>query len=284
MTTADGVRLWAIDEGTGTPLVLCHGGPGLWDYLGPVSSMVNDRARVVRWDQRGCGRSGPSRRHTLAGYVDDLEAIRLDYGFDAWIVGGHSWGASLALAYALQHPDRTQAVVYISGTGIGRAWNRAYHDETDRRRTPAQRERLAQLTGRVRSESEEREYRVLAWIPDVADQERANDLVSRIDAPYAINTDANQQLNAETKTWDEARLAEQCRTMTAPVLVLHGERDPRPPWAIDSLAAALPGASVVVLPDVGHLPWLEAPEATREQLRRFLSTEVGTQKQKKHNT
>jgi proline iminopeptidase len=276
VTTADDVRLWTIDDGTGPPMVLCHGGPGLWDYLGRVSAMVDDRVRVVRWDQRGCGRSGPSVRHTVAGYVGDLEAIRLAYGFEAWIVGGHSWGASLALAYALQHPDRTQAVVYISGTGIGRAWNRAYHDETDRRRTRAQRERLAALEGRARNEAEEREYRVLAWSPDVADQERARDLVAHLDAPYDINWEANRQLNTETKTWNEARLVEQCRTMTAPVLVLHGERDPRPPWAIESLAAALPGASVVVLPDVGHLPWLEAPGTTRECLRSFLSTEVRT--------
>jgi proline iminopeptidase len=275
VTTADGVRLWTIDEGIGIPLVLCHGGAGLWDYLGPVSSMVNDQVRVVRWDQRGCGRSGPSVRHTVGGYVEDLEAIRLDYGIEAWIVGGHSWGASLALAYALQHPDRTQAVVYISGTGIGRAWNRAYHDETDRRRTRAQRERLARLEDRTRNDAEEHEYRVLAWSPDIADQARAKELVAHLDAPYDINTDANRQLSAETKTWDEGTLAGQCRTMTAPVLVLHGESDPRPPWAIDSLAAALPSASVVVLPDVGHLPWLEAPEATRERLRHFLSTEVG---------
>lgn len=260
VTTSDGVRLWTVDEGMGTAVVLCHGGPGLWEYLGPVSAMVNDRGRVVRWDQRGCGRSGPTSRHTVGSYVDDLEAIRLAYGFEAWIVGGHSWGASLALAYALTHPDRTRGVVYISGTGIGRAWNRAYHDETDRRRTPAQRERFAALACRPRNDVEEREYRVLAWSPDVADQERANDLVARLDAPFAINTDANRQLSAETKTWEEERLAEQCR----------------PPWAIDSLAAALPAASVVVLPAVGHLPWLEAPEATREHLRRFLSTEVGT--------
>ena len=71
--------------------------------------------------------------------VEDLEAVRDALAVEQWIVGGHSWGASLALQYALTHPDRTPALLYISGTGIGQAWNRAYHLETDRRRTPEER-------------------------------------------------------------------------------------------------------------------------------------------------
>ncbi|MEU4551933.1 alpha/beta fold hydrolase [Micromonospora violae] len=44
--------------------MLCHGGPGLWDYLAPVTRLLEDHARTIRWDQRGCGRSqrrGPYR-------------------------------------------------------------------------------------------------------------------------------------------------------------------------------------------------------------------------------
>src|SRR5262245_19440250 len=110
-----------MEDGSGPGVALCHGGPGLWDYLSPVSAVARESARVVRWDQRGCGRSGPTTVHTVARYVDDLEEIRKAYAFERWVVGGHSWGASLALQYALRHPDRTRALLYISGTGIGRA-------------------------------------------------------------------------------------------------------------------------------------------------------------------
>jgi proline iminopeptidase len=55
------------------------------------------------------------------------------------------------------------------------------------------------------------------------------------------------------------------------VLVVAGEEDPRPPFAVDSLVAALPRAELVVMPGVGHLPWLEDPAGLRALLRRFLA-------------
>ena len=48
----------------------------------------------------------------------ELEALRLAWGAEQWIVGGHSAGAALALLYAAQFPARTDAVIYISGTGL----------------------------------------------------------------------------------------------------------------------------------------------------------------------
>jgi proline iminopeptidase len=271
VAAGDGAELWTVAEGDGPAMALCQGGPGLWDYLGPVAAMVNDLVRVVRWDQRGCGRSAGGPPYTVARFVDDLDAVRAAYGFEHWIVGGHSWGATLALAYALQHPRRTQAIVYMSGTGIGQAWNRAYHQEADRRRTLQERDRLAELTSRARNAEEEREYRLLRWAPDVADRRRAPLLVAGLDAPYAINLDVNRHISAETKAWNESELAERCRRIRVPVLLIHGDQDPRPPWSVDSLAHALPEAVVKILPDVGHLPWLEAPAALAALLRAFLA-------------
>ena len=53
--TPDGCRLWTATAGSGAPLLLCHGGPGLWDYLEPVPAMIEDVATVHRYDQRGGG-------------------------------------------------------------------------------------------------------------------------------------------------------------------------------------------------------------------------------------
>jgi proline iminopeptidase len=271
VVTDDAVSLWTAEDGSGQGLVLCHGGPGLWDYLAPVSAMARQSARVVRWDQRGCGRSGPATSHSVQRYVEDLEAIRNAFGFPRWIVGGHSWGATLALQYALRYPDRTRAVIYVSGTGIGRAWHAAYHDESDRRRTEAERSRLTSLEERRRrSAAEEQEYRWLSWFPDFASRDVAADLFSHLDAPFAINVEANRCITDETKAWSEANEALRCTTLDAPVLLIHGDVDPRPAWAVDSLAAALPNASVEILRGVGHYPWLEAPAAFSQHLQSFL--------------
>lgn len=60
--------------------------------------------------------------------VADLEDIRQALGKDSWVALGHSWGADLAVRYALDHPDRVAAVVAIAGHGLhnDRSWSEVY--------------------------------------------------------------------------------------------------------------------------------------------------------------
>ena len=120
---APGATLWTVSGGAGLPAVLCHGGPGLSANLGPVAAMVEGLALVHCYDQRGSGRSRSSGPFDVASFVADLEALRRHWGHDRWLVGGHSWGANLALFYALRHPDRTLGSSISPGracTGAGR--------------------------------------------------------------------------------------------------------------------------------------------------------------------
>jgi len=273
--TGDGAVLHVTVDGSGPLFVLCHGGPGLWDYFDPLRQALRDVTRVVTWDQRGCGRSTGDGPHTISRYVQDLEDIRQALGAPVWVVGGHSWGASLALMYALAHPEQSAGVVYMSGTGLGREWNPHYHAESDRRRAGVQ-GRLDELSGRERTPEEEHEYRSLTWSSDFADPGRAVELASSLDRPFPINLSANQQLGGEVKTWSEPDLRHRCRSLDVPFLILHGDKDPRPCWAVDSLAAALPDAETRVFRSVGHVPWLEAPEEFIAILRRFLGDLSGT--------
>jgi proline iminopeptidase len=120
--TPDGTALWLARTGSGPPLVLCHGGPGLWDYLEPLARLVDDVLFVHRYDQRGCGRSAGDGPYTVTQFLADLDWVRHAAGQASWWVGGHSWGAELALRYALAYPGRTRGVVYIGSTGIGDAF------------------------------------------------------------------------------------------------------------------------------------------------------------------
>jgi len=278
VTTDDGVRLWHTVDGTGPPLALVHGGPGLGDNLGPLAELLADRAQVVRWDQRGSGRSDPVGPHTLDRYVADLDAVRRHLGPDRWVVGGHSFGATIALQYALAHPERTTALVYVAGVGTGRAWRRAYRQEADRRLTAEQQQRRDALFARERTPDEEVEWRALAWVPDFADPDRALEqaTVEARRSPFPICWEANRALGAEVRALDEAAVLARCRRLTVPVLVLHGADDPRPAAAVDPLAAALPDARVVVVPGAGHLPWVEAPDAVRAAITAFLREVSGS--------
>lgn len=268
----DGVRLWTAASGGGPPLVLCHGGPGLWDDQGPVAAMVDDLVTVHRWDQRGCGRSTGSGPYTVERFVADLEAIRGHFGYARWMVGGHSWGATLALRYALAHPGRVAALLYLSGTGTGTAWKDAYRAERERRLTEEQHRKRQALKNRERNEAEEIEYRALSWAPDYGNRRLAFGLAEEEarEARLPINYECNAALNAETDLSDEADLLARCKTLDPPVLIVDGAEDPRPAWALDSMEAAIPRVERRVLSGAGHMLRVEDPEGLAAVLREFV--------------
>ncbi|HSD53715.1 MAG TPA: prolyl aminopeptidase [Burkholderiales bacterium] len=98
----------------GFPAVFLHGGPGSRTRAGHRRFFDPQFYRIVLFDQRGCGRSTPLGRtadNTTRHLVADIEAIRNHLGLDRVMVFGGSWGSTLALAYALAHPDRVAGMV-----------------------------------------------------------------------------------------------------------------------------------------------------------------------------
>ena len=98
----------------GKPAVVLHGGPG--GAINPTMRRFFDpsRWRVALFDQRGCGRSRPNaslQDNTTWTLIEDIERLREHLGIEKWTVFGGSWGSTLALAYAVTHPERVEALV-----------------------------------------------------------------------------------------------------------------------------------------------------------------------------
>jgi proline iminopeptidase len=270
----DNSRLWIAEAGSGPPLVLCHGGPGMWDYFDDVADLLRADARTVRWDQRGCGRSERRGPYSVARSIADLDAVRDQAAGPRMTLLGHSWGAYLALRYALEHPDRVNGLIYVSGTGIDpdRAWH-PHYEQNLRRRLGKHRDRWQTLGARTRTAAEDREWAILQWSADFADPGTALHHAEHLATPWlGINYDCNAAINAEAKhELRHAGLAARCRALGLPVLILHGTEDIRPDWAVDSLHQALPDARRVSLTGAGHLPWVEKPDDFRREVTSFLT-------------
>jgi proline iminopeptidase len=256
----DGAQLWTAASGYGTPVVLCHGGPGLWDYLNDVAALLNHAHTVIRFEQRGCSRStGREGPFTVAQAVDDLDRLRRALGIDRWGVIGHSWGAELVLRYAARNPEQTTAVAYVAGIGAGTTFREAYVAEQDRR-LGGDLPRWRELGSRIRTPEEEREWCLLQWRSDfspVGDPAAHAEALWRTrPAGIEVNGLANRQLSTERRGDDLLALAQNVR---APVTMLLGADDPRPWTATDELLGHLPNARRVVLDHAGHAPWRERP-------------------------
>jgi proline iminopeptidase len=99
---------------SGLPVIFLHGGPGAGCDVWHRRFFDPARYRVVLFDQRGCGRSTPHASldsNTTWDLVDDMERIREHLGIDRWVLFGGSWGSTLALAYAQQHPHRVLGMI-----------------------------------------------------------------------------------------------------------------------------------------------------------------------------
>jgi proline iminopeptidase len=98
----------------GKPCVILHGGPG--GAINPTMRRFFDPAkwRMALFDQRGCGKSRPNASledNTTWALIEDIERLREHLGIEKWCVFGGSWGSTLALAYAITHPERVESLV-----------------------------------------------------------------------------------------------------------------------------------------------------------------------------
>jgi len=279
---ANGATLWTAVQGDGPPLVLCHGGPGVYDYLGPVADMVDDLATVYRYDQRGCGRSEGRPPYDVDTFVSDLEALRKHWGIQSWLVGGHSWGANLALAYCLAHPEHAAGLVQLSGTGISVDWQQEHYRNREARLSPEERDRLRHLQERRKVAAGAELEAIRAERSEIILRTELYDSSGVRSVPtydqYPLDY---QQMSMMAGDWDrfvrqpglESRVAE----LQMPALVVYGEGDTRPEAPSRRLAELLPRGLFEWMPRAGHDLWVEQPDALGDALRSFLQNQAATQ-------
>ena len=105
----------------GKPVLFIHGGPGAG--ISPTHRRLfnPDRYHCVLFDQRGSGQSlphGETAQNTTQDLIADIEVLRQQLGIEQWLLFGGSWGSTLALAYAIAHPERVSGLI-LRGIFLG---------------------------------------------------------------------------------------------------------------------------------------------------------------------
>jgi proline iminopeptidase len=253
-----GVSLFVRRVGSGPPTVVLHGGPGAHhDYLLPgVDALATDR-ELIYYDQRGGGRSAVPRDVPVGWteQVADLEALRERWGLERLALAGYSWGALLALLYALEHPVRVERLALISPAPAWRAARDGYEARFNQRNLdPAFQEarRLLRESGLRERDPAAFQQRVfeLSVAAYFHEPDRARDLT-----PFRVTGRTQQEVWASLGEYDLR--PELPRLRGTPAIVLHGENDPIP---LDTarVTADLIGATLYPLPRCGHVPYVEA--------------------------
>jgi len=276
ISSINNALLWNVVQGNGIPIVLIHGGPGSYDYLEPLGELVNqDCFQIIRYEQRGSGRSERKGPYTIETFIEDLEQLRIQFDFKSWVLCGHSWGASLALAYSAKYFSRVRALIYISGTGINPAWHTEYRLNRLHNLSETDKEEYRNLQNSFSTLKEEekiiakKRLRELSLQADLFNQ--ANfDRIPRVDEPF-INNEVNQQISSKVNSyWESKGFKIGMTHIQFPSLFIHGQTDPRPAKYVNELSSSLPNSIFSLIPDAGHYPWLDNPTFLKKRLHEFL--------------
>lgn len=264
-----GVTESVVVAGSGPPLVLLHGGPGVSDYMGLLSDETTGW-RTVRYQQRGLPPSTIEGPFTVDRHVEDLRAVIDATGSDGAVLLGHSWGTHLALQATLAMGERISGLVLVDPFGIADDGGAvALAQELNERILPEDRARAAEVDEALGAGTATAEdataYLGVRWPGYFADPAAAPALPSGFAVSLACNGETMGSVFAALADG----FAERLSGVRAPVEVLTGELSPLPPAAGEQLARHLPEARLTLVPGAGHLPWHERPGCVREALARI---------------
>jgi len=274
--TTDGIAIHYELRGEGPPLYVCHGGPnGTYAYMPEDLSPLEDRFTLIYHDYRGSGGSPPAPpdTYTFDQLADDLDQLRRHLGHDRITVMAHSLGGMVALSLVACHPSAVERLILVAVspcTAPRLLFRRTLHALGVRRTLKALRKASAYaLLWSWKPEGPAR--RLARWSIVQTLQEGMPALraeVRRKQQRAAVEADNALSLERQARVADYLTLLP---SLACPVLVVCGSRDAVFVAAADVFRRYVPHAQIVVLPRVGHHPFIEAPT----EFQRLIWTFVG---------
>lgn len=279
LTVEGGHQIYWEESGNpnGKPVLFIHGGPGIGTSPYHRSFFNPDLYRIILFDQRGCGKSRPFSKlenNTTWDLVADIELLRDYLGVDSWVVFGGSWGSTLGLTYAIQHPQsvkglilrgiflcRPQEIRWYYQTGA----DQIYPDEWEKYVAPiplSEREDFVKAYYKRLTSTDENERKIAAqawsgWEGSTSKllfdpalfasftADESADSIARIECHYFVHNTF-----FETDNW----IIENIQAIrNIPCIMVQGRYDiPCPIKSAWELHRAWPEAELHIIPDAGH--------------------------------
>ncbi|MGH8009350.1 MAG: alpha/beta fold hydrolase, partial [Candidatus Binatia bacterium] len=227
-------------------MLLTHGYSATSAMWQPNVVALSQRCCLILWDMRGHGQTDSPddpAAYSEETSVGDITALLEACGAEQAVIGGHSLGGYMSLAFRLAHPERVKALMLIdTGPGFRKdqpreVWNRR-----------------AQMTAHA---LETKGLEALGRSAEVrASQHRSAQGLAHAARGMLAQSDA--------------RVIDSLASITVPTLVLAGANDEPFLAGTDYMAGKIPGASKAIIPDAGHAPNIEQPDAFHQAVLAFL--------------
>ena len=260
----------------GIPVIVIHGGPGGGSQPSYRRYFNPEKFDIIQFDQRGCGQSTPYAElidNNTHASVSDLEMLRESFGIERWHVFGGSWGSTLSLIYAQNHPNRVLSLTlrgifmcrkselhWFYQDGASHIFPDAFDHYRDHIPKDEQGNLIEAYYSRLTdSDVDVRRSAAREWtrwematsrlFPDPEYLDKAEDLdfavaFARIECHYFINAIFVE----EAYILNNAR-----KIVDIPTTIVQGRYDVVcPPKSAWELHKALPQSDLIIVPDAGH--------------------------------
>lgn len=272
-----GGKIWykVSGSGTGTPVILVHGGPGFSSfYLKSLEALGDDRV-VIRYDQLGGGKSdriSDTTMFTFGHFVNELDSLRAYLGLEKFHLLGHSWGTMLGMEYYRAHPEHVASLTFGSPVFdvpayAARAKELLTTLPDSTQRAIEQAEAAGQFDSPAYQAAMGQFYDLYVWRrPIPADLDSTMATVNQ--AIYMYMQGPSEF--TITGTFKDYSVTSFLPQVTVPTLFTVGEFDEVGPELVKSFADKVPGARYVVIPGSAHITTWDGPDAMNTAVRGFL--------------
>jgi len=287
---ANGVLIYYKALGSGSPLVIVHGGPGAsHDYFLPYLLPLARSHRLVFIDERGSGRSEKledASAYTVENMVEDVEAVRRGLSLGTISLLGHSYGGVLAQAYAFKYQQHLSHLVLASTFHSTARMNDVFK-KIKAKMTPELRQRIdtmeqAGLFGHGKDYEKNRyaaDYMVAAWgegyFPYLYQR--------RPDANYDPTNTGGMAWDLYREMWGShgeyvidgnlrsVEYADRLPSLKVSTLLIAGDHDECDPALSQDMHQRIAGSRIVILPQSGHMTFVDQPALFLKTVGDFLS-------------
>lgn len=263
----NGLTVHLRDEGPrdAPVIILLHGSNADLSTWQPWVDALKADYRVIRFDQRGHGLTGPAPdgNYSPVSFVGDIQAVADNLGLEQFVLGGNSMGGGLTVTYAIEHPDRLYGMVLVDAGGAPVQREGGGNIGFTIARTPVINRLMEHLTPRSMVE---RSLRQSVSNEEIVTREAVDRYWEMLRYP------GNRAATVARFSLPRTPFTEQqVAALDMPALVMWGVEDALIPVEAGRwYDRVLPASTLVEYPGIGHLPQDEAPEQSVDDLRAWL--------------
>ena len=274
----NGVPHFIKKIGEGEPLLVLHGGPGLFhDYLVKHFEKLAAKYQVVFYDQRGCGKTifpKDTSSITMSIFIEDLEEIRKHLKIEKLNLIGHSWGGILAVNYGKKYPNNLNKLMLISpGPSTSAYFDETFNNMQGRRSDDDTKLLIQSMMSKEFEDRDPETFKKTVMLNDKVNLVK-QETVEELYAPITFTKEnANNLLLVSSmmeKNFFDYNITDGIEVVKCPTLVLIGDLDNVPFLSAQLLSESLPNSQLESIKSACHYPFFETPKEFNHIMFDFL--------------